>query len=499
MKLRDSATAVVLVESEKASLALTDYARRAGTNLVAVAMGGCWGWRGRIGKATNARGVTVDERGPLPDLDCVNGHKTFVLMDSNVATNAHVQQARAALIRELVRRDCQAMVCDLPIMDGVNGPDDYIAVCGDSAMTEVFSNATTVGDGNWRALFHTYEEFLNAPPLRFAINGFLQEAGITLIGGLSGHGKTLVMLSMVRALLEQTPLFQYNLFQVPRPAERVLYLVPESAIGPFYARIKMFQLDEHLQNDRLLVQTLSSKEQVSLIDPRILKAAEGADIFLDTAVRFMDGAEDAEDSKVFANKLFRLLAVGARTITGAHHSPKNFESQDYMTLENILRGSGDLGAMLCTAWGLRQIDAETNQVYVQNVKPRDFQPCPQFVIEGRPHLDEIGHFKVIEPPGTAGEMRDYLRNKGGAPATPNKGEKLQRVLEMHAQGASLQVIAKAIGISKSGVRKWLKEHKEACTNRAPAVHGEKSSTPDGENNTKGVFLGLGSRALIPHP
>jgi hypothetical protein len=31
----------------------------------------------------------------------------------------------------------------------------------------------------------------SAPPLRFAIDGFLQEAGVTLIGGLAGHGRPL--------------------------------------------------------------------------------------------------------------------------------------------------------------------------------------------------------------------------------------------------------------------------------------------------------------------
>ena len=48
---------------------------------------------------------------------------------------------------------------------------------------------------NWRGIFHSIEEFENAAPLRFAISGFLQDAGVTLIGGLAGHGKTLAMLS----------------------------------------------------------------------------------------------------------------------------------------------------------------------------------------------------------------------------------------------------------------------------------------------------------------
>jgi hypothetical protein len=32
-----------------------------------------------------------------------------------------------------------------------------------------------------------------------------------------------------------------------------------------------------------------------------------------------------------------------------------------LTLENMLRGSGDIGAMISNAFGLRQIDKETNR------------------------------------------------------------------------------------------------------------------------------------------
>ncbi len=457
-KLRDSVTPIALVEAEKSSLALTAWAERTGINLLAVAMGGCWGWRGRIGKAQNSHGQQVDEHGPISDLSCVDGRKVYVLLDANAATNPRVQQARAALIRELMKRNCEVSACNLPITSGVNGPDDYIAVRGDSAMTEVFANATGSGSGNWRALFHTYEDFLNAPPLRFAIEGFAQEAGIGLIGGLVGQGKTLLMLAMVRAMLEASLLFDY--FKVTRPTTRVLYLIPESAIGPFWSRIKLFCLEQHVQADRLLVRTLSSKEQVALKDPRILKAAEGADIFLDTAVRFMDGAEnDVENAKVFADTLFRLLAAGARTITGAHHAPKGFESQDRMTLENVLRGSGDIGAMLCTCWGVRQIDANSNRLYVENLKARDFQSCGAFVLEGRPHLDITGHFKVVEAPGTAGELRNYVHTRGaGAPSTPDKGEKLQRAIEMRTAGKPLSQIADALSTSKSTVHRWLDEY-----------------------------------------
>lgn len=311
---------------------------------------------------------------------------------------------------------------------------------------------------DWRSLFHTFEEFRDAPPVGFAVAGILPEHGINLIGALAGQSKTLVQIAMTEAMLNGTPLFGY--FSVPRASDRVLYLVPECGITHFWARLKLFHLEEHVRTDRLLVRTLSSTEQVSLTDPRILQAAQGADIFLDTAVRFMDGAEnDVEPTRVFAQTLFALLGAGARTITGAHHAPKGFETQDRMTLENILRGSGDIGAMVSTAWGLRQIDAESNRVYIENVKARDFLPCQPFVIEGRPHLDDTGHFKLISKPGEAGELRTYLNRQDSS----GKQEKKPQALEMHSAGKSIREIGAALQISKSTIGRWIEESSQTST------------------------------------
>jgi hypothetical protein len=225
---------------------------------------------------------------------------------------------------------------------------------------------------------------------------------------------------------------------------------------------------------------LSSHDQISLADPRLLKAAEGADVFLDTAVRFMNGSEnDVESVRPFADTLFRLLSAGARSITGAHHAPKGFEGQDYMTLENILRGSGDLGAMLCTCWGVRQIDAARNQLYVENVKPRDFQPCETFVLEGRPHLDITGQFKMLQEPGKAGELRSYLRQKGGRPSVTAKGEKVAQAVELRASGVGLRTIAKTVGVGKTTVDRWLSDY-DASQKCPTAGQFRDNAEPDGE-------------------
>jgi hypothetical protein len=267
---------------------------------------------------------------------------------------------------------------------------------------------------NWRSLFHDFEQIQNAPPTRFAIGDFLQEDGITVIGGLPGHGKTLFMLAMVRALLEGEGQKLFCHFRVNRTAERVIYLIHEAGLTPFATRLKTFRLMDHVRAGRLFSRTLSMPGDLSLDDPLLLEAVKGADVFLDTCIRFLDGDENsAADQKKFAETLFALQRAGARTIIGAHHSPKAFGNASSMTLENVLRGSGDVGAMLVTAWGISQVDAASNQIYVQNVKPRDFQPCEPFVIQGRPSLDQTGYFELIAPPGFAEDFSKYREKKSG--------------------------------------------------------------------------------------
>ena len=153
-------------------------------------------------------------------------------------------------------------------------------------------------------IFHSYDDFINAPPLRFAIAGFLQDDGITGIGGPPAHSKTWIMLCIARALLTGEPLFGYKHFQVLRPAERAVYLIPEAGLGPFKARLEICGLMDFVKDQRLLVHTLSHPESISLSDARLRRAIDGgADLFLDTAVRFLDGDENtATDAKKFAEQ-----------------------------------------------------------------------------------------------------------------------------------------------------------------------------------------------------
>ena len=127
-----------------------------------------------------------------------------------------------------------------------------------------------------------------------------------------------------------------------------------------------------------------------------------------------------------------------------------------MTLENVLRGSGDIGAMLATCWGLSQIDAVSNRIFVQNVKARDFSPCEPFIIQGRPSIDQTGYFDLTEPPGFAGALEDRKQSRG-RPEVSNKQAKIAEARRMKEEGVSYRQIAKKLDVSVGTVSGWLSQ------------------------------------------
>jgi hypothetical protein len=130
--LTNKSTPVVMVEAEKSALALAAFSARAGRPLLAVACGGCWGWRGKTGMSTASGGNQVDETGPLPDLALITweAREALIAFDSNAASNPKVRQARFALAEDLRGRGAHVRVVEIPEAPNVNGPDDFIATQG---------------------------------------------------------------------------------------------------------------------------------------------------------------------------------------------------------------------------------------------------------------------------------------------------------------------------------------------------------------------------------
>jgi hypothetical protein len=282
-------------------------------------------------------------------------------------------------------------------------------------------------------MFHTFEEFERTAPLEFAIRQFLQIGGATMIGALAGHGKTFILLSIAKALLTGRGTKLWNIFEVEENAVRVLYLIPESTLAPFKHRLKLFGLYDYLrpEDGRLWVRTLDKGPAPCLSDPKILAAAKGSHVLLDTAIRFAAEGEEnsaSDNQRGLASDIFALLGAGARTVTAAHHAPKAFSEKSVMSLEAVLRGTGDIGATMCSAFGVKQINATDNILHMECVKARDFTAPGPFEITGRPFISEGGDFGLYKAPGECGTLAEEQpdRNTGGA--TPeSRQERARRV------------------------------------------------------------------------
>ena len=141
--LFDTAVQVVIVEAEKSALALRALALRAGRILLVIAIGGCWGFRRKIGKLELPNGDSVEETGPSPDLNLIDwrGRAVVLVFDSNAATNSRVRKARRSLAQELAARGASVLIAEVPYEPDINGPDDLIAVAGDDAALRVLDGA----------------------------------------------------------------------------------------------------------------------------------------------------------------------------------------------------------------------------------------------------------------------------------------------------------------------------------------------------------------------
>jgi hypothetical protein len=211
--------------------------------------------------------------------------------------------------------------------------------------------------------------------------------------------------------------------------------------------VEKFKLGPYIESRQLLVRTLSAYPPIELTDPALLLSARGADLFLDTVIRFVKGDENqsTDNDRGLAAGIFRLLSSGARTVTGAAHSPKGTEKKDYMSLENMLRGSGDIGAMVSAAWGVRMIDRTKTLLHVENIKPRDFEPPPPFQIQGIPYINQGKGFQIALRPGEAGQLDQYIdKPKPGRKPDPARAERTTLIGKMVGEKRTHEEIGAAV-------------------------------------------------------
>jgi hypothetical protein len=300
--------------------------------------------------------------------------------------------------------------------------------------------------------FHSKEQALNAPPVTFLIEGFLQREGVTAIAAPVRERKSLIALNIAQALVTGEKLFGH--FEVAKRPERVLYLCPEVSLGPFTDRVKKIGLLDYV-GERFFYRTMSAEGQLGLNDVEIRDVLPGSVIFLDTAIRFLDGDENSsKDVRAFADSIFALLRNGAEAVVLIHHSPK--ASGDTMTLENAMRGSGDMGAFLASCWGTRLQDPSDpykSKSFLSNLKQRDFE-SQDFEVECGPdcrmHYVDPG----LSVPTLAARRRSQPNRDGKAEAAETliKANMETPIRELQAKLAELDIKRGTTWIAKTRAR-----------------------------------------------
>jgi hypothetical protein len=245
---------------------------------------------------------------------------------------------------------------------------DYVDMCETKAkqackypvspapVIPVLGGGTKVEDAkdvsNWRSQFRNLTQ-MEQGPITMVIEGVLQE-GTCFLGATAGHGKTLVALAIAKAITLGQPLFGIPEYitKVPR---NVIYLIPESGDKAFRTRGEAFQLPP---DDRFIARTISSGASLALSDPYLMEAVRQQHpvIILDTASRFIHGNDEnsAAENRLLVNDILALRAAGAVLVIILHHAKKSTtENRETMTLENMLRGTSDFGAMCDQAYGIR--------------------------------------------------------------------------------------------------------------------------------------------------
>ncbi len=314
------------------------------------------------------------------------------------------------------------------------------------------------------SLWDTQSDLLNEQELQPVIEHITNVGENTWLFGPPKQGKTWIMLCIVKALLTGEPLFGVERLRVPHKAKRVIYLCPEASRTGLTRRLKMLGLMQHIYDPftnpqgRLFLRSLSKGIKLGLDNTELLQMAEGADIFIDTAIRYVEGDENnATDVKVMTEKILNLLAMGARSMWVAHHSGKSFASATEITLENCARGSTEFAASLTNAIGIVQLDKDKNLIHLHYIDGRDMnEPAADMHLQGRPYLSEIGNFQVTE---------NVERFKGRNPVKGRTGDpdKQAKIDFARSVDGSLQekadAVEKQFGIKhdRSTISKWLKE------------------------------------------
>jgi hypothetical protein len=341
-------------------------------------------------------------------------------------------------------------------------------IMGGKVMGQPALIAAPANPANWRDSFKSVGE-LEQGDVRMLIDGVLPE-GTIFIGGLPGEGKTFFALSIAKALTTGDPFL--GKFFVPEITP-VVYLTPEVGGRAFRKRCEKFNIPN--DPEMFLCRTVSEGSTLPLDDASLIEAIRRLKpvVILDTIIRFSEAQDEnqAMQNKALVDDIVRLRQAGAVAVIGLHHATKAMRDKG-MTLENALRGTGDIAASADAVYGLLRDSMlynnglGPNEIDVACLKPRDFEPPIPFRI-AMTQKSEQGLVKVVS---VIDQYRDFLVVTKYA-SEQASGEALERLVT-EDPAISLEELARATGQTTWAIRKALKA-RHWIKSRGGSKHGSR--------------------------
>jgi Bifunctional DNA primase/polymerase, N-terminal/AAA domain len=310
---------------------------------------------------------------------------------------------------------------------------------------------------NFGDFFRSFDQ-LEDGDVRMLINGFLPE-GVNLIGGLAGQGKTLFALSLVKSLTSGKPFL--GKFQ-PEELIPVIYMIPESSARAFKQRCRKFGITK--DPELFLCRTITEGPALMLDSPVLAEAVKKMKplLILDTLPRFNEAGDenDAAANKKLVDDISKLRAIGCVGVLALHHATKS-SADVSQTLENVLRGTGDLGAMADSVYGIRRDrmlyadGAGPMELEVRCLKPRDFDPPSPFRVAAsyqsadgsvKSYVDEDGDFQYVESAAVKeAEDRAFIKAITADPSISRE----DLAIDLGSTERKIRTLAKRLGYERS--------------------------------------------------
>jgi hypothetical protein len=441
--LTDITVPVAMVEAEKSKLSLTSISRASNRPLFAIGLGGCYGWRGKIGVAPDPDGTRVDVKGPLSDFDHITwiDRHVYVILDSNVASNPNVQAAERQLERELRRRGAIVHLVHIPEERGVNGPDDYVGKYGAEAFYALFDHS----EQKRRFKIVDIVTFVtkDIPPREDILGPIIQTQSTNMLYSKRGVGKTFMTLAMGCAVA--TGGIFLGRWKAPKP-RKVLYIDGEMPRVTMQRRLRwiLAGMQSHIrygsdfdlitpdEQDEPMPSLSGSLGQEMAEDAIALQGAEL--LILDNISTLTSGGKENEaESWLPIQQWVLSLRRQGISVLLIHHAGRNGEQRGTSRREDIL----DTMITLRHPEDYDPSDAARFEVHYTKFRNSDGSDANPFEVEMR------------------------IENDAAIWTTKNVVDPIRATaLEMFDSGKSLREIEKALGISKSKAGRIIQRFKD---------------------------------------